>query len=230
MLLERLMGKDALKSPQIRRKEVELTSSRVCKPFLVGSCPYDLFDGTKLALGKCPNLHLEKHKLEYEYRTRRQNEKFPEFEYEYYKTLQRWLAEIDGTIATALRRLQHTPEEKERIAAVTRQLDHLDVKIGLMSLEITHLGKANEITMALKQTIALEKLLKERDALADQARAIAENVGQTAQQKLQVCEVCGAFLSRLDNDRRLADHFVGKIHLGYEQMRVTYNELKKKYG
>jgi hypothetical protein len=33
--------------------------------------------------------------------------------------------------------------------------------------------------------------------------------------KLQVCDVCGAYLSRLDNDRRLADHFYGKMHLGY---------------
>ncbi|TQC37571.1 hypothetical protein EEB14_61795, partial [Rhodococcus sp. WS4] len=148
----------------------------------------------------------------------------------YYKILHKWLAEIDFTIETALKRLENTPEEKEKIASVTRQLDELDVKIGLMTLEITQLGKAKEITMALKQTIALDKLLRERDVLAEQARVIAENVGQTAQQKLQVCEVCGAYLSRLDNDRRLADHFVGKIHLGYELMRMTYNTLKKKYG
>lgn len=229
-LLERLMGKDALILPQPRRKEVELTSPKVCKAFLVGSCPHDIFEGTKLNIGKCPNLHLTKHKLEYEYRTKTLGEELPDFEYEYYKILHKWLAEIDFTIETALKRLENTPEEKEKIASVTRQLDELDVKIGLMTLEITQLGKAKEITMALKQTIALDKLLQERDVLAEQARVIAENVGQTAQQKLQVCEVCGAYLSRLDNDRRLADHFVGKIHLGYELMRMTYNTLKKKYG
>lgn len=229
-LLERLMGKDALILPQVRRKEVEITSPKVCKAFLVGTCPYDLFDGTKLNIGKCPNLHSEKHKLEYEYRVKKLGEKFPEFEFEYFKTLKKWLAEIDFTIATALKRLEHTPEEKQKIATVTRQLDAVDVKIGLMALEITHLGRAKEITMALKQTIALEKLLRERESLAEQARVIAENVGQSAQQKLQVCEVCGAYLSRLDNDRRLADHFVGKIHLGYEQMRTEYNEMRKKYG
>lgn len=30
-------------------------------------------------------------------------------------------------------------------------------------------------------------------------------------QKLRVCEVCGAFLSISDNDRRLADHFGGTL-------------------
>ncbi|KAK5125577.1 splicing factor, partial [Cryomyces antarcticus] len=45
--------------------------------------------------------------------------------------------------------------------------------------------------------------------------------------KLQVCDVCGAYLSRLDNDRRLADHFYGKMHLGYAQMRKTWEQLQK---
>jgi RNA-binding protein Luc7-like 2 len=34
------------------------------------------------------------------------------------------------------------------------------------------------------------------------------------QQKLRVCEVCSAYLGIHDNDRRLADHFGGKLHLG----------------
>lgn len=42
-----------------------------------------------------------------------------------------------------------------------------------------------------------------------------------------MCDVCGAYLSRLDNDRRLADHFYGKMHLGYAQMRKTYEGLQK---
>ena len=50
---------------------------------------------------------------------------------------------------------------------------------------------------------------------------------QVAGAKLQVCDVCGAYLSRLDNDRRLADHFFGKMHLGYAQMRKTYDAFPK---
>eukprot|EP00959_Pyramimonas_sp_CCMP1952_P175948 3676887-Pyramimonas_sp.AAC.1 len=38
-------------------------------------------------------------------------------------------------------------------------------------------------------------------------------------QKLRVCDVCGAFLSIYDSDRRLADHFGGKMHLGYMLIR-----------
>ena len=39
--------------------------------------------------------------------------------------------------------------------------------------------------------------------------------------------LCGAYLSRLDNDRRLADHFYGKMHLGYAQMHKSYESLQK---
>lgn len=47
--------------------------------------------------------------------------------------------------------------------------------------------------------------------------ALANSVD--ANQKLRVCTVCGAFLSIFDSDRRLADHFSGKLHLGYLQIR-----------
>lgn len=58
-------------------------------------------------------------------------------------------------------------------------------------------------------------------------KALSDTSGPSGHQKLQVCDVCGAYLSRLDNDRRLADHFYGKMHLGYAQMRKTYEELQK---
>lgn len=44
-------------------------------------------------------------------------------------------------------------------------------------------------------------------------------------QKLRVCDVCGAFLSIFDSDRRLADHFGGKLHLGYLQIRKKIGEI-----
>lgn len=229
-LLEQLMGRDALVSPQVRRKDVDFHSPRVCKAFLVGTCPFDLFADTKLNLGTCPNLHMEKHKLEYEYRTRKRGESFPHFEFEYFQILEKYIGDIDATIATALRRLEHTPEEKAKIAAVTKELEELDTSVGLMALEIRYLAQASDVSKALEQTVALEKFLKEREVTAEQAQNIAENVGQSAQQKLQVCEVCGAYLSRLDSDRRLADHFIGKIHLGYVQMRAAHAEYKKRFA
>ncbi|KAF8402357.1 hypothetical protein HHK36_013311 [Tetracentron sinense] len=49
----------------------------------------------------------------------------------------------------------------------------------------------------------------------------------TTDQKLRVCDICGAFLSVYDSDRRLADHFGGKLHLGYMQIREKLAELQE---
>ena len=122
--------------------------------------------------------------------------------------------------------MEHTPEEKAKIAEVTKELENLDIRIGLLTQEIDCLVQNGEINMGLQETARLNVLCKKREEVAESARHIAENMGQSAQQKLQVCEGCGAYLSRLDSDRRLADHFIGKTHLGYVQMRAAYDELR----
>ncbi len=46
------------------------------------------------------------------------------------------------------------------------------------------------------------------------------------QQKLRVCDICSAYLSLYDSDRRLADHFGGKLHLGFLGIREKLKELR----
>ena len=46
------------------------------------------------------------------------------------------------------------------------------------------------------------------------------------QQKLRVCEVCSAYLGLHDNDRRLADHFGGKLHIGFIEIREKLEKLR----
>jgi hypothetical protein len=50
--------------------------------------------------------------------------------------------------------------------------------------------------------------------------------GQPAQQRLRVCDTCGAQLNILDHESRLADHYGGKMHVGMEQIRQKYEEMK----
>ncbi|CAH6720382.1 protein Luc7p [[Candida] jaroonii] len=210
------------------RRVTELTSPKVCKSFIIGSCPHDLFVGTKQDLGKCPQLHLEKHKLEYNLRTKK-GEKFPDFEYEYYQVLKSYIEEIDRIIESSNKRLDHTPEDKEKIEQVTQDLEKLDTKISIIQQEINCLLEAGKPIASLNHSKELNTLIKLREVEGEKVRSIIENIGQSSQQKLQACDQCGAFLSRLDSDRRLADHFVGKIHLGYVKMRSDYMGLKEKY-
>lgn len=230
-LLKQLMGKDPNKirnrsNTSYRRRDLGLYDPKICKSYLVGECPYDLFQGTKQSMGRCPQIHLAKHKLQYERESKR-GKQFPEFEQEYYAVLHRFVRDCNGQVAIALKKLEHTPEERARIQDVTSELDILDSRIGLMIQEIESLLRANEVSQAMTQSINLQQLQSKRVEVGTKVRNVTENVGQSAQQKLQVCEVCGAYLSRLDTDRRLADHFMGKIHLGYVKMRSELDKLNQ---
>ncbi|ODV95525.1 hypothetical protein PACTADRAFT_50239 [Pachysolen tannophilus NRRL Y-2460] len=206
-----------------------LNDRRICKSFLVGTCPYDIFAGTKQDFGRCEKLHLEKHKIIYQSLLAK-NYKFDDFESEHARNLEAFINNCNKKIYTALRRLEHTKEEKEKLASITKELDAIDAKIGLMQQELELLIDNGYISKSIEVSSSLNSLAKQRLVVVKNVRDISENLGQSSQQKLQVCEVCGAYLSRLDNDRRLADHFIGKVHLGYAQVRQELEELRVRHG
>lgn len=68
--------------------------------------------------------------------------------------------------------------------------------------------------------------LRKKKAVAEQEYRNSMPASSYQQQKLRVCEVCSAYLGIHDNDRRLADHFGGKLHLGFITIREKLAELK----
>ena len=50
--------------------------------------------------------------------------------------------------------------------------------------------------------------------------------GRSQPQKLKVCEICGCFLPRFETDTRLTDHFKGKLHSGFQEIREKIDELE----
>ncbi|GMF52165.1 unnamed protein product [[Candida] boidinii] len=241
-LLEQLMGKEFLdnlprdyysqnkyKSLNTLTDPTVLDSPRICKSFLVGKCPYDIFSGTKEDIGKCPKLHLEKHKILYE-ACKKRNIRMPNLDYEldYMWDLEAHLRDCNLKIDSAQKRLEYTEEEKAGLTDVTRNLDDMDVRIGLMMQEIDILIENDDMEKSIVESKKLADLCSEREVLSRTYADMLDNLNQSHQQKLQVCDICGAYLSRLDNDRRLADHFVGKIHLGYVEMRNALKELEEK--
>src|ERR1700742_3370573 len=50
---------------------------------------------------------------------------------------------------------------------------------------------------------------------------LTDTSGASGHQKLRVCDVCGAYLSVLDSDRRLADHFGGKVCVSWFRLTLT---------
>ncbi|KAG6526349.1 hypothetical protein ZIOFF_016332 [Zingiber officinale] len=86
-------------------------------------------------------------------------------------------------------------------------------------------GMIDEAQKALEEAEAMKKLGVRQEPVQEPSKYSAADVRIT-DQKLRVCDICGAFLSVYDNDRRLADHFGGKLHLGYIQIREKLAELQ----
>lgn len=91
-----------------RHAQLSLTDPKVCRSFLVGTCPHDLFTNTKQDLGQCPKVHSEPLKSEYE--SSPDKAKYG-FEYDYMRDMQKYIDECNRRIDAAQRRLEKTPDE-----------------------------------------------------------------------------------------------------------------------
>ncbi|PQE29549.1 putative U1 snRNP protein [Rutstroemia sp. NJR-2017a BBW] len=219
---EQLMGAGA----SSRAAQLSITDPKICRSFLVGTCPHDLFTNTKQDLGPCPKIHSEPLKTEYEAAAPAQKQKWG-FEYDYMRDLQKYIDECNRRIDVAQRRLEKTPDEIRQTNALLKQISDLSKSIESGLLEIQILGEQSEVSRAYDEFFRIRQAMQTKSDKEKELKALSDTSGPSGHQKLQVCDVCGAYLSRLDNDRRLADHFYGKMHLGYAQMRKTYEAFPK---
>ncbi|KAL7622030.1 splicing factor [Parahypoxylon ruwenzoriense] len=221
-LLEQLMG-----GPQTSRAaQVSLTDPKVCRSFLVGTCPHDLFTNTKQDLGPCPKIHAESLKAEWEALPEPARQKYG-FEVDYMRDLQKYIEECNRRIDAAQRRLEKTPDEIRQTNVLLKAISDLAATINCGLQEVQVLGDLGEVSRAYDEFFKVRQAAQAKMERERELKALSDTSGPSGHQKLQVCDVCGAYLSRLDNDRRLADHFYGKMHLGYAQMRKTYDSLPK---
>ncbi|EEP76418.1 conserved hypothetical protein [Uncinocarpus reesii 1704] len=227
-LLEQLMGADQLigTGGSSRNAQLSITDSKVCRSYLVGTCPHDLFTNTKQDLGPCPKIHSEGLKAEYEAASGHEKSKWG-FEYDYMRDMQKYIDECNRRIDSAQRRLEKTPDEIRQTNNLLRQISDLNKTINTGLEEVAILGELGSVSLAITEFHKARQAKHQKESYERDLKALADTSGPSGHQKLQVCDVCGAYLSRLDNDRRLADHFFGKMHLGYAKMRETYNVLQR---
>jgi len=134
-----------------------------------------------------------------------------------------------------LKKLEET--QGESIDSVkAKEMAEIDNEIKEEMETAEKLSEASEID-TLKITLDHIEELKQRKKTL-QAPPTMANDGtpqqhHSQQQKLRVCDVCASYLSIVDNDKRLADHFGGKLHMGYLTVReklIEIQENRKKKG
>ncbi|KAF2713889.1 LUC7-domain-containing protein [Pleomassaria siparia CBS 279.74] len=225
-LLEQLMGEQLMSGSDQRAPQLTMKDPKVCRSYIVGNCPHDLFTNTKQDFGTCPKTHSEALKVEYQDATADQKRQWG-FEFDYLRDMQKYVDECNRRIDQAQRRLEKTPDEIRQTNNLLKQINDLTKSIEAGMLEVQTMGEEGLVNLAVTEFFKVRQKKQEKDERERELKALADTGGPSGHQKLQVCDVCGAYLSRLDNDRRLADHFYGKMHLGYAQMRKSYEALQK---
>lgn len=219
-LLDQLMGQN--RDGEDKGKEKHFTDKDICKPFLLGICISDLFVNTRAELPECTKVHSVTMKDQFEEASKKRDYRIEE---EVYAYLQSFLKDNERKIEGAKKRLtmtQETPEMEEKV----EQIHELAVQVGEKVAKAEALGAEGKVDESLAMMAEIEEIKGKKKALEDEYHAaIPRHAAQ--QQKLRACEVCGAFLSMYDNDRRLADHFGGKLHIGFVTIREKIKQLEE---
>ncbi|ELK28406.1 Putative RNA-binding protein Luc7-like 1 [Myotis davidii] len=141
--------------------------------------------------------------------------------------LESFIAECDRRTELAKKRLAETQEEiSAEVSAKAEKVHELNEEIGKLLAKAEQLGAEGNVDESQKILMEVEKVrAKKKEAEEEYRNSMPASSFQ--QQKLRVCEVCSAYLGLHDNDRRLADHFGGKLHLGFIQIREKLDQLRK---
>ena len=121
-----------------RQEKLSITDPKVCRSFIVGTCPHDLFTNTKQDLGPCPKSHNEALKAEHEAMSAPEKAKLG-FEYDYLRDMQKYVDDCNRRIDAAQRRLEKTPDEIRQTNALVSSFSSLKK----WALTITSIVKAN---------------------------------------------------------------------------------------
>ncbi|XP_073500233.1 putative RNA-binding protein Luc7-like 2 isoform X2 [Phyllobates terribilis] len=206
------------------RQRIKFSDERVCKSHLLNCCPHDILSGTRMDLGECLKVHDLALRADYEIASKQQ---VFFFELDAMDHLQSFIADCNRRTDIAKRRLADTQEEiSSEVAAKAEKVHELNEEIGKLLAKAEQLGAEGNVEESQKIMNEVEKTrIQKREAEEIYRNSMPASSFQ--QQKLRVCEVCSAYLGLHDNDRRLADHFGGKLHLGFIEIREKLDELKR---
>ncbi|KAG9511393.1 putative RNA-binding protein Luc7-like 1 [Fragariocoptes setiger] len=222
-MLDQLMG-TARDGQESQKLHLHFTDPRVCKSFLLDCCPHDVLASTRMDLGSCSKVHDPALRADYESASK---ERDYLYELDALDHLQSFVNDADKKTDLAKKKLAETQEVlTSEATAQLNKIHDLTEQIGKKLAESEKESAEGNAEAGAKCLEEVEKIKKEKSlAEKEYHQSMPSSINQ--QHKLRVCEVCSAYLGISDNDRRLADHFGGKLHLGFITIRERLEDLKR---
>eukprot|EP00916_Digyalum_oweni_P013178 GHVL01021660.1.p2 GENE.GHVL01021660.1~~GHVL01021660.1.p2 ORF type:complete len:265 (-),score=34.35 GHVL01021660.1:161-955(-) len=199
---------------------LDLMDHGLCQYFLSGLCPHTLFENTKNYLGPCEKIHNEH--LQKQYLTDGPKHFQNRCDSSSLRYLLSLINQCDRRIERAKRRIQQQTSECDDVPS-NEALNIINQQLSSLIDQVKSAGDEGKIDECLSIFKEIAELNCQKACITSTNKAVS---GSQHQQNFTVCEVCGAFLATQDSDKRLADHFGGKVHLGFAAMRSQIEVLK----
>lgn len=221
-MLDQLMGTARNGPQQSEHGGIKFADPSVCKSFLTTCCPHEILASTRMDLGECPKIHDLALRADFEAAS---SEKDYFYDVDAGEHLKSFIEDCDRRTELAKKRLAETQEElSAEVTSKAEKVHGLAESIGKKLAQAEEAGAEGKVDESMKLLEEVEQIRKKK-ADAEQEYRNSMPASSYQQQKLRVCEVCSAYLGIHDNDRRLADHFGGKLHLGFIKIREKLNKL-----
>ena len=223
--LDNLMGKDRnlpIKEQILKKKH--FNDPDVCKFFLIGFCPHELFTYVKSSsIGECHYRHDQQFKISFESDPNREYYQI-KYEESLISFLESITSDLDQKIKRCLERIELPPPEQVLNKDAQIEIENLDKEITEKIKEAEHLGEMGLIDQSEKIMKEIEQIKIQRNILTN----TKEHAAIYKDRQMKVCEICGALQSAIDNEKRIQTHKEGKIHSAYLKIRQYLDLLRKK--
>mmetsp|Transcript_44337 Transcript_44337/g.104975 ORF Transcript_44337/g.104975 Transcript_44337/m.104975 type:complete len:475 (-) Transcript_44337:117-1541(-) len=219
-LLNSLMGADRDARPEQRRIR-KFTDEGICRHYLMGLCPHELFTNTKIDLGVCKMEHNDNLKEQFE------NDADAE------KYRRKWRGalrvQLKGLLDSVDRRIQQNQlriaREKDQASATEEQKR----QINLLNQEVSEKLKKSEALADDGKFEESRNTMKEVDGLKRRIEDV-EAKRYEKYKKENICHVCGLIIDAQEvedmKDGR-GWHTHGKQHIGYGLIRSKIKEIEE---
>ncbi|KAJ3129557.1 putative RNA-binding protein Luc7-like 1 [Nowakowskiella sp. JEL0407] len=200
------------------------TDKNVCKLHLINLCPSDLFTNTKSDVGACREKHSAALKLAYDNAIATGSFKESDLNYEWYSSIKSYLSKVDSQISRSSSAVTLTDSKTEQLQ---KEIVDITSEVTALNEQIELLGESGDLEKSVKLLSGVEERMELIRRKELEIKNHTEYLKGSQENKLRVCEVCAAMLSVSDNDRRLADHFSGRMHQGHVLLRNKFKELSE---
>ncbi|CEP03528.1 unnamed protein product (mitochondrion) [Plasmodiophora brassicae] len=226
-LLDQLMGKDRnLADEDKKAPDQHWWDDAVCKYYICGFCPHDLFYNTKSDLGPCAKQHDMAFRREFECEP--VSRRAP-YEADFLRLLESLTEEVDRRKRRGTDRLSMTmqPDLSDPVVARCKSdIDQIVADMRPLIDQMQTLAERGDVDDAARLLVAFEEKAIRKQALQEEMEGGTRFITQHEKQ-MGVCDICGAFLVQNEAESRVQSHLNGKQHVGFALIRDKIVELRR---